>query len=96
MRIVVLGATGNVGTSTLEAPWMIIRSEKKHLARMEAMKLILNSVDYEGRDPDIDGADCNHREQRQEYGHLHGGHAPAECATRERALPLSRDQEWQP
>jgi len=41
-------------TSTLEAPWMIIRSEKKHLARMEAMKLILNSVDYEGRDPDLD------------------------------------------
>ncbi len=41
-------------TSTLEAPWMIIRSEQKHLARMEAMKLILNSVDYEGRDPDID------------------------------------------
>ena len=41
-------------TSTLEAPWMIIRSETKHLARMEAMKLILNSVDYEGRDPDLD------------------------------------------
>jgi polyphosphate kinase 2 len=41
-------------TSTLEAPWMIIRSETKHFARMEAMKLILNSVDYEGRDPDLD------------------------------------------
>ncbi len=41
-------------TSTLEAPWMIIRSENKHFARMEAMKLILNSVDYEGRDPDLD------------------------------------------
>src|SRR4051812_41717837 len=41
-------------TSTLEAPWMIIRSETKHLARMEAMKLILNSVDYEGRDPELD------------------------------------------
>ena len=33
-------------TSTLDAPSMIIRSEKKHLARMEAMELILNSVDY--------------------------------------------------
>ena len=41
-------------TSTLEAPWMIIRSERKHFARMEAMKLILNSVDYEGRDPGLD------------------------------------------
>ncbi|MGZ4717606.1 MAG: polyphosphate kinase 2 [Acidimicrobiales bacterium] len=41
-------------TSTLESPWMIIRSERKHLARMEAMKLILNSVDYEGRDPHLD------------------------------------------
>jgi polyphosphate kinase 2 len=41
-------------TSTLEAPWMIIRSETKHFARMEAMKLILNSVDYEGRDPQLD------------------------------------------
>jgi polyphosphate kinase 2 len=41
-------------SSTLEAPWMIIRSEKKHLARMEAMKLILNSVDYAGRDPELD------------------------------------------
>ncbi len=41
-------------TSTADAPWMIIRSEVKHLARMEAMKVILNAVDYEGRSDDLD------------------------------------------
>ena len=37
-------------TSTLEAPWTIIRSEDKHHARLNAMRVILNSVAYEGRD----------------------------------------------
>ena len=41
-------------TSTLEAPWTIVRSETKHRARLNAMKVILNAVDYEGRDPDLD------------------------------------------
>ncbi len=36
-------------TSSRSAPWNIIRSDNKHLARLEAMKTILNSVDYEGR-----------------------------------------------
>jgi len=41
-------------THTSNAPWMVIRSESKHLARLNAMKVILNSVDYEGRDPEVD------------------------------------------
>ncbi len=36
-------------TSSRSAPWHIVRSDDKHLARLEAMKIILNSVDYDGR-----------------------------------------------
>ncbi len=41
-------------TSTAEAPWMVIRSEVKHLARLNAMRVILSSIDYEGRNLDLD------------------------------------------
>jgi polyphosphate kinase 2 len=41
-------------TSTAVAPWTIIRSENKHLARLNAMRLILGAVDYEDRDPNVD------------------------------------------
>lgn len=43
-------------TSTVVAPWTIIRSENKHLARLNAMKVLLNSVPYENRNPDLDFA----------------------------------------
>lgn len=36
------------------APWTIIRSNNKHLARKEAMKAILNHVDYDNRNMEID------------------------------------------
>src|SRR5574344_1998239 len=36
-------------TTSRSAPWHIIRSDDKHLARLEALKIILNSVDYDGR-----------------------------------------------
>lgn len=36
-------------TTSRSAPWHIIRSDDKHLARQEALKIILNSVDYDGR-----------------------------------------------
>ena len=36
-------------THTKKSPWYIIRSDNKHLARRETMKLILNSVRYKGR-----------------------------------------------
>ncbi len=41
-------------TSSGAAPWTIIRSNSKPKARLNAMKVILNAVDYEGRDPDLD------------------------------------------
>jgi len=41
-------------TSTAAAPWTIIRSEVKQKARLNAMKVILNSVPYEGRSTSLD------------------------------------------
>ncbi len=41
-------------THTTHAPWKIIRSNNKHQARVNAMKVILNSVPYERGDPEID------------------------------------------
>jgi len=40
-------------THTTHAPWKIIRSNNKHLARINAMKVILNSVPYERGDPGL-------------------------------------------
>ena len=39
---------------TAQTPWSVIRSENKRKARLNAMKVILNSVDYEDRNPDLD------------------------------------------
>ncbi len=41
-------------THTMHAPWTIIRSDSKHLARINAMKVILTAADYEHLDPEID------------------------------------------
>jgi polyphosphate kinase 2 len=41
-------------TSTLAAPWTIVRSRDKQRARVNAMKVILNAVDYDGRNADLD------------------------------------------
>ncbi len=41
-------------TNTTSAPWTIIRSNNKHLARLNAMKVILNAVPYERADPKLD------------------------------------------
>ncbi len=38
------------------APWTIIRSDDKHRARLEVMKVILDSVDYKNRDTNLDFA----------------------------------------
>jgi len=35
------------------APWTVIRSDDKNKARMEAIKVILNSIDYADRNPDL-------------------------------------------
>jgi polyphosphate kinase 2 len=41
-------------THTKESPWWVIRSDDKHLARRETMKVILNSVRYKGRSRKLD------------------------------------------
>jgi hypothetical protein len=41
-------------THSNHAPWTVIRSNNKHLARINAMRVILNSVPYERGDSDID------------------------------------------
>jgi polyphosphate kinase 2 len=41
-------------TSTDTAPWTIIRSNSKPAARLSAIKVILNAVRYEDRDPGLD------------------------------------------
>lgn len=41
-------------THTKDCPWWIVKSDDKHLARRETMKLILNSVKYRGRKRSLD------------------------------------------
>jgi polyphosphate kinase 2 (PPK2 family) len=41
-------------TNTMHAPWTIIRSDKKHLARLNTIKVILNAAKYDQLDPDLD------------------------------------------
>ena len=41
-------------THSHNAPWTIIRSNDKHKARLEALKVIVNSINYEGRDESLD------------------------------------------
>lgn len=41
-------------SSSTPAPWTIIRSNSKPRARLNALKVILNSVDYADRDPELD------------------------------------------
>lgn len=41
-------------THTEYSPWWVIRSDNKHLARRETMKLILNQITYKGRNRELD------------------------------------------
>lgn len=41
-------------TNTTHAPWTVIRSNDKHKARLNAIKVILNAVPYERLDCDLD------------------------------------------
>lgn len=41
-------------THTSKNPWWVIRSDKKHLARLETMKLILRTIRYRGRSRSLD------------------------------------------
>ena len=42
-----------VRTDTRAAPWVIVRANDKQRARTNAIKVILNSVDYKERDADL-------------------------------------------
>jgi len=37
-----------------KTPWIVLRSVDKYKARLEAIKVILNSVDYEGRNEELE------------------------------------------
>ncbi len=41
-------------THSSASPWTIIRSNDKQAARINALKVILNAIDYEGKDTDLD------------------------------------------
>lgn len=41
-------------THSMQAPWTIIRSDSKHQARLNTMKVILSAVDYDHLDPELD------------------------------------------
>ena len=41
-------------THTAAAPWTVIRSTNKHLARLNSIKVILDAVNYEDRNPALD------------------------------------------
>jgi polyphosphate kinase 2 len=41
-------------THTRAAPWTIVRADNKHRARLNAIKVILNSIDYERRNDALD------------------------------------------
>jgi polyphosphate kinase 2 len=41
-------------TDIRAAPWVIVRSNDKQRARLNTMKVILNAIDYKGRDPNLD------------------------------------------
>ncbi|WP_373028367.1 polyphosphate kinase 2 [Sulfurovum sp.] len=41
-------------THSHNAPWTVVRSNDKQKARLEAIKVILNSINYEGRDESLD------------------------------------------
>ena len=41
-------------THTHNAPWTVIRSDNKHLARLNAMKVILGSLEYDDKNKNLD------------------------------------------
>ncbi len=41
-------------THSSASPWTVIRSNNKQAARLNALKVILNSIDYDGKDSELD------------------------------------------
>jgi hypothetical protein len=40
-------------TDTADAPWTIVRSDDKNRARLNAMKHVLHTIPYGGKDTDV-------------------------------------------
>jgi hypothetical protein len=40
-------------TSTVNAPWTVVRSDDKHLARLNVIKVLLNSAPFRRLDPTL-------------------------------------------
>ena len=45
-------------TGTPDSPWIVIKGNKKNLARLEAMRFILNRIDYDQKN--LTGVDLNY------------------------------------
>ena len=44
-----------VQTDTVEAPWTVVKSDCKKRARLNALRFVLHSVPYDGKDPEAIG-----------------------------------------
>ncbi len=42
-------------TDTTDSPWTVIKSNDKKRARLEAMRVVLSTIDYPGKDADVVG-----------------------------------------
>ena len=63
-------------TDRPEAPWTIIRANDKRRTRLEVIRHVLLSLDYEGKDKKAIGA-CDHRIVLSASDYLHNGGEPA-------------------
>jgi polyphosphate kinase len=64
-------------TDTADAPWTIVRSDDKKRARLNAIKCILHSIAYEGKDTDVVGAPDPHIVGSAKAIYEHGEHPHA-------------------
>jgi len=61
-------------TDTADAPWTIVRSDDKKRARLNAIKYILHSIPYEGKDDDVVSAPDPHIVGSAKAIYEHGEH----------------------
>jgi polyphosphate kinase len=64
-------------TDTADAPWTIVRSDDKKRARLNAIKYILHSIPYDGKDTDVVSAPDPHIVGSAKSIYEHGEHPHA-------------------
>jgi hypothetical protein len=68
-------------TDTADAPWTIVRSDDKNRARLNAIKHILHTIPYAGKDADVVNAPDPHiigsAKSIYEHGENSNSHAAA-------------------